>query len=118
MSIVVSKMQSKKTQEFHQQNQDKPIIHQQATLEVVNGVADHQKTVTATASTSVSSPKPTRKSTSPRFVSPLNGKIVDQGADVILDAIVDGKCIHELFHITFEKHYVYYAIEESCIRRE
>jgi hypothetical protein len=106
MSIVVSKIQSKKTQEFHQENQEKPIIHQQTILEVVNGVADHQKTVTTTASTPVSSPKPTRKSIAPRFVSPLNGKIVDQGADVILDAIVDGKCICQLFHITFEQHCV------------
>jgi hypothetical protein len=70
----------------------------------VNGVADHQKHVTTTSSTPISSPKVTRKSTAPRFVSPLNGKIVDQGVDVILDAVVDGKCIYQLLLITFEQH--------------
>lgn len=34
--------------------------------------------------------KPSRKSTAPRFVSPLTGMIVDQGADIILEGIVDG----------------------------
>lgn len=35
--------------------------------------------------------KPTRKSTAPRFVSPLTGMIVDQGTDIILEGIIDGK---------------------------
>lgn len=35
--------------------------------------------------------KPSRKSTAPRFVSPLTGMIVDQGADIILEGIVDGE---------------------------
>ena len=90
------KVQSEKTEEILQENQDKPIVHQQTILKVVNGVADHQEAVQATSSTPTYSPKTTRKSTAPRFVSPLNGKIVDQGADVILDAVVDGKCVSQL----------------------
>lgn len=35
-------------------------------------------------------PKSTRKNMAPRFVTPFNGKIVDQGGDVMLEAIVDG----------------------------
>lgn len=31
-----------------------------------------------------------RKTTAPRFISPFNGKILDQGSDVTLDAIIDG----------------------------
>uniref|UniRef100_A0A8D8UCW3 Titin n=1 Tax=Cacopsylla melanoneura TaxID=428564 RepID=A0A8D8UCW3_9HEMI len=31
-----------------------------------------------------------RKSVAPRFISPLNGKIVDLGADVVLEAIIEG----------------------------
>jgi len=89
------KVQSQKTEEVLQENQDKPIVHQQTILKVVNGVADHREAVQATSSTPTYSPK-TRKSTAPRFVSPLNGKIVDQGADVILDAVVDGKCRSQL----------------------
>jgi hypothetical protein len=80
----------------HQENQDKAVVHQQTNLKVVNGVADHQETVQAASGTPTYSPKTTRKLTGPRFVSPLNGKIVDQGADVILDAVVDGKCIYQM----------------------
>lgn len=39
-----------------------------------------------------SMPKLTRKSTAPRFLSPLQGKIVDQGADVELEGVIDGMC--------------------------
>jgi hypothetical protein len=31
-----------------------------------------------------------RKSTAPHFITPLNGKIVDQGADILLEGIIDG----------------------------
>lgn len=34
--------------------------------------------------------KPTRKSTAPRFVSPITGMIVDQGSDIVLEGIIDG----------------------------
>lgn len=36
-------------------------------------------------------PKPVRKSTAPRFVSPVTGMIVDQGSDIVLEGIIDGK---------------------------
>jgi hypothetical protein len=104
--IVLLKVESQKTEEVHQESQDKAIVHQETILKVVNGVADHQETVQATSSTPTYSPKTTRKSTAPRFVSPLNGKIVDQGADVILDAVIDGKCIRQLS-----------VIDGKCIRR-
>lgn len=35
--------------------------------------------------------KPSRKCTAPRFVSPITGMIVDQGTDIILEGIIDGK---------------------------
>ena len=46
--------------------------------------------------------KPTRKSTAPRFVSPITGMIVDQGTDIILEGIIDGKIIK--YGNTFEVH--------------
>jgi pseudouridine-5'-phosphate glycosidase len=107
---VLLKVQSQRTQELHQQNQDNPIIHEQTVLNVINGVGGHQETVTTTSSTPVSSPKPIRKSIAPRFVSPLNGKIVDQGADVILDAIIDGKCKHQLSDASSNVY--------SCVNKE
>ncbi|KAJ9596374.1 hypothetical protein L9F63_012602, partial [Diploptera punctata] len=82
--------QSQKTQEYHQQNQEKPVIHQESITKVMNGVSESKELIKSTSSTPIASPKPTRKSTAPRFITPLNGKIVDQGADVVLDCIVDG----------------------------
>lgn len=34
--------------------------------------------------------KSTRKNTAPRFISPLIGKILDQGSDTVIEAIIDG----------------------------
>lgn len=115
--VLFLKVQSQQTQELHQQNQDNPVIHEQTVIKVVNGVEGYKETVTTTSSTPVSSPKPTRKSVAPRFVSPLNGKIVDQGADVILDAIVDGKCKHQLSEVNnsvVNKENLWYKKETSC----
>uniref|UniRef100_A0A1B0CIV6 Ig-like domain-containing protein n=2 Tax=Lutzomyia longipalpis TaxID=7200 RepID=A0A1B0CIV6_LUTLO len=63
---------SDKYQEYHQ---DHAPSHQQKSI-VIRTVADV--------------PKATRKHTPPRFISPLIGKIVDQGANVVLEAVVDG----------------------------
>jgi titin len=38
----------------------------------------------------ISTGKPVRRNIAPRFVTPLIGKIVDQGVDVILEGIIDG----------------------------
>ena len=38
----------------------------------------------------ISTGKPVRRNIAPRFVTPLIGKIVDQGVDVVLEGIVDG----------------------------
>lgn len=35
--------------------------------------------------------KPSRKLIAPRFISPITGMIVDQGTDVVLEGIIDGK---------------------------
>jgi hypothetical protein len=113
MCVVLLKVQSQQTQELHQQNHDNQVIHEQTVFKSVNGVGGHQETVKTTSTTSftpTSSPKPTRKSIAPRFVSPLNGKIVDQGADVILDAIIDGKCKH---HLSVMSNNVY-----SCVNKK
>jgi len=36
--------------------------------------------------------RPSRKLIAPRFISPITGIIVDQGTDVVLEGIIDGKC--------------------------
>lgn len=72
-------MQSQRVEQVHQVNQERPVVHQQSSLVVSRG-------------SPVPPVKPKqRKAVPPRFISPLNGKIVDQGADVLLEGIVDGK---------------------------
>jgi hypothetical protein len=75
-------MQSHRVEEVHQINQEKPVIHQQSSLVVSRG---------SPIPTPAPILKPKRKAQPPRFISPMNGKIVDQGADVFLEGIVDGE---------------------------
>ncbi|XP_049784509.1 titin isoform X1 [Schistocerca cancellata] len=83
-------VESHKTVEVHQVDKDKPDIHQTSFLKVSNAAEESQESSTSSYSTPVASPKPVRKSVGPRFISPLNGVIVDQGADVVLEGIIDG----------------------------
>lgn len=41
--------------------------------------------------------KPTRKTTAPRFVSPITGMIVDQDSDVVLEGVIDGEQLFPSF---------------------
>ncbi|XP_015171223.1 PREDICTED: titin isoform X2 [Polistes dominula] len=79
-------VQSQKIEEFEKIIQDQPgEIRQEKTVVVSQG-EEGIKRDGKTAQVQ----KPSRKSTAPRFVSPLTGMIVDQGADIILEGIVDG----------------------------
>uniref|UniRef100_A0A182QL10 Ig-like domain-containing protein n=1 Tax=Anopheles farauti TaxID=69004 RepID=A0A182QL10_9DIPT len=53
------------------------------------GVAPSHESIIANSG-QISTGKPARRNMAPRFVTPFNGKIVDQGADVLLEGIVDG----------------------------
>ncbi|KAF4518527.1 hypothetical protein B566_EDAN004271 [Ephemera danica] len=75
---------TQRTEAVHQVNQERPVVHQQSSL-----VVSRASPVTVP----VPPIKPAlkqRKSVPPRFISPLNGRIVDQGSDVLLEGIVDG----------------------------
>nr|CAD7193646.1 unnamed protein product [Timema douglasi] len=80
-------VRNEKTEEFHQVNRDKPSVHTHQSLLITNG--QREDSLTSGSSTPVSSPRPIRKSIPPRFVTPLVGRIVDQGADVTLVGIID-----------------------------
>lgn len=54
-----------------------------------NDTTDKHESIIA-HSGQISTGKPVRRNIAPRFVSPLIGKIVDQGVDVTLEGIVDG----------------------------
>lgn len=87
-------MQSYKVEEHEKIIQDQPgEIRQEKTVVVSQdeeGIKRDAKTVQIS--------KPTRKSTAPRFVSPITGMIVDQGSDIVLEGIIDGKKIEIFFH--------------------
>ncbi|XP_071443400.1 titin isoform X2 [Hetaerina americana] len=90
-------VEAKKVEVIQQINDNQPLVKQQASLIITKG---DQKKIHEESFTTVdpgttvlplpSPPKPMRKSIAPRFISSLMGRIVDQGADVSLEAIIDG----------------------------
>ncbi|XP_048515729.1 titin isoform X3 [Athalia rosae] len=77
-------VQSHKVEEYERIFQDKPGEIRQEKTVIVSKDEDLQK------DSKVIVHKPTRKNVAPRFISPVTGMIVDQGADVILEGILDG----------------------------
>lgn len=80
-------LESKQFQEYRQLNDLPPQMQQKS---IVNFIKPNSNEAIQEL------PKIVRKNVSPRFVSPLVGKIVDQGSDVMLEAIVDGYPLPEL----------------------
>lgn len=79
--------QSYKVEEHEKIIQDQPgEIRQEKTVVVSQDEEGIKRDLKATQA-----PKPTRKSTAPRFVSPITGMIVDQGTDIVLEGIIDGE---------------------------
>lgn len=81
--VCVAQHESHRTSEYHN----------------VGGVEQKTETVSSTQTTGAESGavvpvlKVTqRKQVSPRFITPVQGKIVDQGADVTLECILEGEC--------------------------
>ncbi|XP_076384943.1 uncharacterized protein LOC117223969 isoform X3 [Megalopta genalis] len=80
-------MQSYKVEEHEKIVQDQPgEIRQEKTVVVSQDEEGIKRDMKAASQV----PKSTRKSTAPRFVSPITGMIVDQGTDVVLEGIIDG----------------------------
>ncbi|XP_038114694.1 uncharacterized protein LOC6039278 isoform X6 [Culex quinquefasciatus] len=83
--------QTKQFAQFHQTNDLPPAIQQETSILNIanNNTTEMHETIIANSG-QISTGKPARRSSAPRFVSPFNGKIVDQGADVVLEGILDG----------------------------
>lgn len=74
-------------------------------------------------------PKSIKKETAPRFVSPFNGKIIEQGSNIVLEAIIDGFPTPEIIltkngepltersnlTITHKNNRITIALENACI---
>ncbi|KAJ1525037.1 hypothetical protein ONE63_009883 [Megalurothrips usitatus] len=94
----VLQMQSEHKQEVRTVNNESA-VKTESSVSVSQGGDERKETVVSTSGSTLAAAaapaplgpaKPTRKSTAPRFVTPLNGKIVDQGADILLEGILDG----------------------------
>lgn len=75
--------ESHRVEKFQQINNEPPIISEKivTTTNLDKEIQEGTKFIIH---------KPTRKATAPRFVTPVIGKIVDQGVDVTLEGILDG----------------------------
>ncbi|XP_012542170.2 titin isoform X3 [Monomorium pharaonis] len=79
-------VQSHKIEEYEKIIQDQPNeIKQEKTVLVTEETGDVKHDVKTSQVQ-----KPSRKLVEPRFISPITGMIVDQGANVILEGIIDG----------------------------
>lgn len=82
--------QSHKLEEFHQVNKEPPVISEKSYSSFTSG---HETKIRESIQSTAERPliqKPVRKHQPPRFITPVVGKIVDQGVDVTLEGIVDG----------------------------
>lgn len=82
--------ESKKFEEFRESSSEPAQTFAQKILNFTKNdtTAKHESIIANSGQ--ISTGKPVRRNIAPRFVTPLIGKIVDQGVDVILEGIVDG----------------------------
>ncbi|XP_033242192.1 titin-like isoform X7 [Drosophila miranda] len=83
-------MESHHYQELHKSKEMSTPSLQQKSFTVVQSAANGGGPSPLPAITIPDSPTRLRKEIAPRFTTPLTGKIVDQGADVSMEAIYDG----------------------------
>lgn len=88
-------IEAHKTEKFQQINKEPAVVSEKSFTSISSGVEKTQEDKKFIIH------KPVRKSTAPRFVTPVVGKIVDQGVDVVLEGIVDG---HPAPEVTWNKN--------------
>jgi hypothetical protein len=84
--------ESKQFSEFRQMGDMPASITQEKVISITKSDAE---SIIANSG-QISTGKPARRNVAPRFVSPLIGKIVDQGSDVVIEGIVDGFPVPEM----------------------
>lgn len=82
--------ESSKYEEFREISNEPPQTFAQKILNFTKNDTNEKHESIIANSGQICTGKPVRRNIAPRFVSPLVGKIVDQGADVVLEGIVDG----------------------------
>lgn len=100
--VSIQSISSEDHKSMKQINQEKPEIIESHKIEKFQKIHDQVPVITEKSVTTISSgtevqetpkfiiQKSVRKTTAPRFVQLVEGKIVDQGVDVTLEGIVDG----------------------------
>lgn len=81
--------EASKYEEFREMSNEPPQTFAQKMMNFTKNDTNEKHESIIANSGQICTGKP-RKNIAPRFVSPLVGKIVDQGADVVLEGIVDG----------------------------
>jgi titin len=82
--------ETKKFEEFRESSTEPQQTFAQKILNFTkNDTTEKHESIIANSG-QISTGKPVRRNIAPRFVTPLIGKIVDQGVDVVLEGIVDG----------------------------
>lgn len=89
-------IQKKNVQEFHQVDKKEPQTNQESFVTITSGNTDVPQK---------SPVKSTRKSVPPKFIDQLNGKIVDQGENVKLEATIDGIFLYINIYLSFSVPY-------------
>lgn len=90
-------IEAHKTEKFQQVNKEPAVVSEKSFTSISSGKEIQEKL-------QIEAPKiqkVTRKATPPRFVTPVVGKIVDQGVDVVLEGILDG---HPTPEVTWTKN--------------
>lgn len=82
--------ESKKFEEIRESSPQQTFAQKLLNFSKHDVASDKQAESIIAQSGQISTGKPIRRNVAPRFVTPLIGKIVDQGVDVILEGIVDG----------------------------
>lgn len=82
--------ESKKFEEFREASNEPQQTFAQKLLNFSKNEVNEKHDTIIAQSGQISTGKPIRRNIAPRFVTPLIGKIVDQGVDVTIEGIVDG----------------------------
>ena len=88
--------ESKQFEEIREITEEPPQTFQQKLISFTKHENTDKHDSIIANSGQISTGKPIRRHVAPRFVSPFVGKIVDQGANVVLEGIIDGYPVPEI----------------------
>lgn len=85
-----TQVESHESKEYHKINDEPPVTKEDSSIVSTVG-SQFGELAKSNSLTLMLGSKIGRKTMAPRFVTPVQGKIVDQGADVELEGVIEGK---------------------------